>query len=141
MDMMTKTMSALIDELGAEHAELLPCTARLLELAATNSPELNATIEHCASKLGAALDNHVAQEENVLFPAFAREAGDQGLVGQFSGEHREILRLRDELLAAYRSGADARKLGGVATQLADLLGSHMSREDMILFPSARNMFG
>ncbi len=132
----TITYAALIDQLSAEHADLLPCTDRLLDLAASAGPELREAIDSCAAKLSTPLDSHIAQEDDVLFPAYARASGGEGLVAQFRAEHREILALRDELLAARASG-DAGKLGAISAQLAELLGDHMRREDVMLFPSAR----
>lgn len=132
------TFAALIDRLSAEHAELLPCTDRLLDLAAGAGPELREAIESCAAKLQAPLEIHIAQEDDILFPAYARASGGEGLVAQFRAEHRDILALRDELLAACNNG-DSRKLGAITSQLAELLGDHMRREDMMLFPSAREV--
>lgn len=137
MDAAVTNFHSLIDRLSAEHADLLPCTAHLMELASKNSQELGAAIERCAAKLGGALDTHIADEDHVLFPAYARESGDEGLVGQFRDEHREIEILRDELLAAHKSQAEVPKMAAIAARLADLLHSHMTREDMVLFPSAR----
>jgi hemerythrin-like domain-containing protein len=130
-------IAALIDQLSAEHAELFPCTERLLDLAASPLPELSQHIERCAPRLQAPLDAHIYQEDEVLFPAYAEASGDGGLVAQFTDEHRSLRALRDELLAAHRSGADAAKLGAIASRFADLLSSHMNREDVMLFPSAR----
>ncbi len=131
---------ALIDQLSAEHAELLPSTDRLLDLVAGPSAELRRAVEGCVAKLQAPLEEHIAQEDNVLFPAYARASGGEGLVAQFRTEHHEILALRDDLLAA-RDGGDDQKLALVAARLAELLGDHMRREDMMLFPSAREVLG
>lgn len=129
---------ALIDQLSAEHAELLPCTDKLLDLSAGAGPELRKVIESCVTKLQVPLEAHIAQEDDVLFPAYARASGGEGLVAQFRAEHREILALRDELMVARQNGDD-HKLGAVTAQLAELLGDHMRREDMMLFPSAREV--
>lgn len=127
----------LLDRLSEEHKDLLPCAERMAELASANSPELWAAVGEYAAKLGAPLEHHIADEDDVLFPAYARETGDETMVGQFRDEHREILKLRDELLAIHRLRKDLPRLGSVAARLADLLHSHMTREDMALFPSAR----
>lgn len=130
------TFAALIDQLSAEHAELLPCTDKLLDLAASGGPELREAIESCTAKLQAPLEMHISQEDDVLFPAYARASGGEGLVAQFRAEHCDILALRDELLVASDNG-DSGKLGAITSQFAELLGDHMRREDMMLFPSAR----
>lgn len=130
------TFAALIDQLSAEHAELLPCTDKLLDSSASRGPELSELIATCAARLQAPLDAHIAQEDEILFPAYANASGGEGLVAQFRTEHRDIVALRDQLLAAWRDGDDG-KLGGIVAAFAELLGDHMRREDMMLFPSAR----
>lgn len=131
------SFATLIDQLSAEHADLLPCTDRLLDLAACNGVELREAIEGCLAKLQSPLEAHIAQEDDVLFPAYARASGGEGLVEQFRSEHRDIIALRDELLTALGSN-NTRELGTVTARLAELLGDHMRREDMMLFPSARD---
>ena len=141
MDSIVKSASALIDELSAEHAELLPEIEKLMNLATVNAPALHAVVGQIADRIGAALDDHIAQEDKVLFPAYAEAAGNSGLVDQFTAEHREILGVRDALLAEHRAGGDSSKLGGIALRFADLLTSHMTREDMMLFPTVRDALG
>lgn len=133
-----RSIGILIDQLGIEHADLIPWTNKVMDAARSNSPELRDLVAQKAGTLGQALDSHIVQEDNVLFPAFANETGDEGLVGQFTEEHREILSLRDDLVSAHRDNANIGKLSAIAAQFADLLNSHMSKEDEILFPSARN---
>ncbi len=130
------TYDALIDQLSAEHAELLPWIDKILELAAGPGTGLRDTVIDGAARIRAPLEHHIAQEDDVLFPAYAQASGGNGLVAQFEAEHREILALRDELLAACESG-DGARLGSVTARFAELLGDHMRREDMMLFPSAR----
>jgi hemerythrin-like domain-containing protein len=133
-----RSAAILMDQLGAEHAELIPWTEKVMEAARSNSPQLTELVARQAGMLGQPLDSHIVQEDTVLFPAFAKETGDEGLVGQFSEEHRELLALRDEMLTLQREGAPVEKLADVASQFADLLNSHMTREDHVLFPSARH---
>ncbi len=130
--------NALIDRLSAEHVELLPWTDRTLDAASTAGRGLRELVAGHAAKIGEPLDQHIAQEDDVLFPAYARASGGDGLVAQFQAEHREITALRDALLVACAS-ADPRRLAEIATQFAELLGDHMRREDMMLFPSAREV--
>lgn len=139
MDNLMTSCSSLIDALSAEHAELLPQLERLMNVATANAPLLHTAVDEIAGRIGAALDEHIAQEDTVLFPAYAEAAGDSELVGQFGAEHREIMSLRDELLAVRSHGGDGAGLGGIALRLADLLISHMTREDMMLFPTMREV--
>jgi hemerythrin-like domain-containing protein len=130
--------SSLIDALSAEHAELLPEIEKLMNFATVNAPALRAFVGDIAGRIGPPLDEHIEQEEKALFPAYASAADDSGLVDQFSTEHREIRSLRDEMLAADRAGGcDGAALAGLVLRFADLLTSHMTREDMMLFPTMR----
>ncbi len=137
VDIDPQAIAAIIDQLSAEHADLLPRMARLGQLAAAKSPDLLGQIEQCADHLQAPLEAHIEQEDDVLFPAYIERTGEDGVVALFVEEHRDILALRDQLLAAAREGADQARLRELAARLADLLASHMNREDMMLFPSAR----
>ncbi len=128
----------LIDQLSAEHAELLPHVDELAGLAEARDQGLSQAIEGLAALLGEALDAHIAQEDDVLFPAYAEETGNEGLVQQFVEEHREIQSLRDELRALAADGGAALRLASITLSLADLLHSHMEREENVLFPSARH---
>lgn len=141
MDTQIRTDLALIDELSAEHAELLPEIERIMNLATISAPTLGDAIAALADRLGAALDHHIAQEDEVLFPAFADASDHTGVLDQFVQEHREIQALRDQLISAQRAGAARQELGQIALALADLLSSHMAREDMMLFPTIRERLG
>lgn len=113
---------------------------RVGALAAAADAELREAVAGGADKIGGPLEHHIAQEDNVLFPAYAQASGGPGLVAQFEAEHREILQLRDELLAACESN-DSPRLGMLTARFAELIGDHMRREDMMLFPSARDALG
>lgn len=134
------SFATLIDQLSAEHAELLPWVDRILALAASPGVELRDAVADGADKIREPLEHHIAQEDNVLFPAYAQASGGPGLVAQFEAEHREILQLRDELLAACENN-DGGQLGTLTARFAELIGDHMRREDMMLFPSARDALG
>lgn len=131
-------ITPLIDKLAAEHADLLPCTAHLTELAAARSPEIAAALDRCWPVLTGALDAHIDAEDEVLFPAIARAVGDEGMTALFREEHREIRALRSALDAVRKQGGDIERLFAAVLRLADLLNAHMTREDAMLFPSARN---
>ncbi len=127
----------LIDQLSAEHADLLPDMDGLLELSASRDSGLRSAIEACSAKLREPLDSHIVQEDTILFPSYAKANGGDGLISQFVDEHRQILALRDDLLRACES-ADAETTERIAGALAELLGDHMRREDMMLFPAIRD---
>lgn len=133
----TEQINTLIDQLSAEHADLLPDMDTLLELSTGRSSALKDAVEACSAKLCAPLDAHIVQEDTVLFPSYAKASGGDGLVSQFVSEHRQILALRDDLLRACGSG-DGETMAKTAAALAELLGDHMRREDMMLFPAIRD---
>lgn len=135
----TRLESGLLDELSAEHNNLLPELTALVELARRGDGDLAAAVDRIAPRLGAELQQHIAREDNELFPFFARETGDAGLVAVFVEEHREIERHRDALLKAHGRGAASAELARLVEPLADLLTTHMNREDQMLFPATRDL--
>lgn len=135
--MTTTSVTPLLDRLSAEHQELLPRVAELVELAEAGGDGLESAIDGVAELLRAPLEAHIAQEDDILFPAYADKTGDRTLVRIFYDEHREILALRDELLALRHKAPAGVSLSDAVLRLGDLLTSHMTREETMLFPSAR----
>lgn len=127
---MQSPLGQLIDWLGEDHATLWPLLDRLEQAALGH--ELTAVVDEARAVLDAELDAHIAAEDADLFPAL-REPLGEGVVAVFESEHREIQSLRDRLLAS----GDAAEAAGVAIALCDLLRSHTTREEAMLFPSAR----
>ena len=135
----SRPRGALIDALSAEHRALLPELARLAQ-EATGSPEsLKAAFERIAPLIGLPLDEHIANEDRELFPAYAACGGDAGILAFFTEEHVEILALRNRLLAAVQDNGDIDTVRSLAEQLADTLSSHMNREEEVLFPAMRDL--
>jgi iron-sulfur cluster repair protein YtfE (RIC family) len=132
-------MLAVIDRLTAEHEELLPRVNWLADLALAGDPSVPAEIDALAEVLQVPLDGHISLEDDVLFPAYAGATGEQGIVQVFFDEHREIQKLRDELLALRRGPSDARALAAAFLRLSDVLTDHMAREEAMLFPAAREL--
>lgn len=126
----------LIDTLSAEHRELLPQLARVSETVAASPASLKADFGRIAPLLGQPLDEHIANEERELFPAYATAGGDTAILSFFAEEHREILSLRNRLVAAIEDGEFA-AVRSLAEQLDDLLSAHTGREDEVLFPMMR----
>ena len=128
----------VIDQLLAEHQEVLPRVRRLAESAAADRLELERAYGDAAPLLGAPLEAHIALEDDVLFPAYAEASGAEDVVAQFRDEHRQILALRDELRACHEGRDDGgRSIVELSAALCELLSSHMEREEQVLFPSAR----
>ncbi len=81
------------------------------------------------------LDEHIRLEEDVAFSLIEQSVGEE-IVTPFRSEHTEIRSLRDEVLSRADAGVASFNL---CLQLCDLIQSHMQREDMMLFPSARDV--
>ncbi len=128
----------LIAALSAEHRELLPQLAGVSETAAAAPATLHAALGRIAPLLGLPLDEHIANEERELFPAYVAAGGDAGMLSFFTAEHREILALRNRLVAALEA-EDPDEIRSLAEQLADLLSSHIDREEEVLFPMMRDL--
>lgn len=126
----------VMGSLSAEHAEVRALLSQVAE--AAGSGDVTATARHINAGrdlLLGSLDEHIRIEDDELFPAIAETLGG-GIVGAFVEEHADIIRLRDEVLAA----ASAPPLAA-CLELCDLLESHTVREDQMLFPAARQALG
>ncbi len=132
---MAADLVQLIERLEQEHRAVREALGPLAGLAETGEAAgLSAALPKRAAVLVAGLDEHSTAEDEILFPAIAAVAGPE-LVGVFAAEHTEILALRDEL---YRPGGDG---PAACLRLWALLESHMDREELMLFPSARELLG
>ena len=114
------TLQPLIVEIQAA-AEVRDKTALLAKLVAGR-----AALTH-------ELDAHITLEEDVAFSIIGQAIGE-GIITPFRTEHTEIRALRDEVLAQADTGSAPFSL---CLQLCDVIQAHMQREDMMLFPSAR----
>jgi hemerythrin-like domain-containing protein len=132
---MPSDLLRLIDQLEREHAEVRAALGALGVLAeAEDAAGIAAALPGMAAVLAAGLDAHSGAEDETLFPAVADEIGE-GVIEAFAAEHAEILALRDEL---YRGGDGA---PATCQGLRALLESHMDREELVLFPSVRELLG
>jgi hemerythrin-like domain-containing protein len=125
----------VLTRLSDEHDTLLPLIVEIQAAAeAQDKTALIAQLIAGREALTHELDTHIALEEDVAFSIIGQAIGEE-IITPFRTEHTEIRALRDEVLAQ----ADA---GGVpfnlCLQLCDLIQAHMQREDMMLFPSARD---
>lgn len=129
-------MSAnILTRLSDEHDTLLPLIVELQAAAEVQDESaLLEEIEADRIALTQELDEHIALEEDVAFSIIGRAIGEE-IVTPFRTEHTEIRALRDEVLSQADAGVAPFNL---CMQLCDLIQSHMQREDMMLFPSARD---
>ena len=126
----------VIFRLSNEHETLLPLIAELQ--AAAEAKDTAALLDELTSSrtaLTQELDAHITLEEDVAFSLIEQSVGD-GIVTPFRTEHTEIRMLRDEVLSQANAGVASFDL---CMQLCDLIQSHMQREDMMLFPSVRDV--
>lgn len=79
LDASPKTITALLGQLSAEHAELLPHIDYLLQLATMRSPRLSDHIGKCEARLRTPIEEHIAQEDNLLFPVYTDRTGKTAL--------------------------------------------------------------
>ena len=130
-------MSAnVLTRLSNEHDTLLPLIVEIQAAAEAQDKDILITkLINGRTALTNELDAHIALEEDVAFYIIGQAIGEE-IVTPFRTEHTEIRALRDEVLAQADSGDEPFSL---CLQLCDLIQSHMQREDMMLFPSARDV--
>jgi hemerythrin-like domain-containing protein len=124
----------VLTRLSDEHDTLLPLIVEIQ--AAAETQDKTALIEKLMAGRAALtheLDAHIALEEDVAFSIIGQAIGEE-IITPFRTEHTEIRALRDEVLAQADSGGAPFNL---CLQLCDIIQAHMQREDMMLFPSAR----
>ncbi|WP_285713851.1 hemerythrin domain-containing protein [Erythrobacter oryzae] len=114
--------------LTREHEATLAAIDKLMATSAdhpgSRTMQLNA-IKHMIAK-------HALQEENVIYPMIAREAGDAA--GELNKEHGEVKAMLFELTRMDKTDP------AFATTLAQLRGAleeHMREEEDVLFPALR----
>jgi hemerythrin-like domain-containing protein len=124
----------VLARLSEEHDTLLPIIVEIQAAAeAQNETALFAELISGRAALTQELDAHITLEEDVAF-ALIGEAISEEILTPFRTEHTEIRALRDEVLSHVDAGVTPFNL---CLQLCDLIQAHMQREDMMLFPSAR----
>lgn len=123
-----------LTQLTQEHDALRMLLERIEAAAeARNALALSASLETARAALTTALDAHIALEETEAFSPIAETLG-AGLVAPFYEEHIEIRAARDEVYMRLEHGEAPY---AQALRLCDLILAHQRREDMMLFPSAR----
>lgn len=124
----------ILTRLSAEHETLRTYLERIQSAAeARDAAALAASLEAARAELSDELDAHIAVEESEAFSAIAETLGE-GLVAPFYDDHVEIRILRDEIYLRLAQGQSPYDL---CLRLCELILSHQQREDLMLFPSAR----
>ena len=75
------------------------------------------------------LKSHFKTEEEIVFPAMSKITEAKPTIEQLIGEHRDLERLVHELRQAQGS-----QLALLLREFADLLESHIRKEERVLFP-------
>jgi hemerythrin-like domain-containing protein len=133
---MRKMSTNVLTRLSDEHDSLLPIIVEIQEAAETqDATALFAELVTGRAALTQELDAHITLEEDVAFSLIGDAVGEE-IIAPFRTEHTEIRALRDEVLYQVDSGIAPFNL---CLQLCDLILAHMQREDMMLFPSAREV--
>ncbi len=126
----------ILTQLSSEHEQLRAHLERIQAAAEARDDErLRAALRAAHTALTDELDHHIAQEEAEVFATVSDELGE-GLLEPFREEHVVVRLLRDEALAAADRGESPH---AAALQLCELLLNHQQREDLMLFPSAREV--
>jgi hemerythrin-like domain-containing protein len=132
---MRKMNTNVLSRLSEEHDTLLPIIVEIQAAAETqDETALFAELITGRAALTQELDAHITLEEDVAFSLIGQAIGEEN-VTPFRTEHTEIRALRDEVLSQAEAGIAPFNL---CLQLCDLIQTHMQREDMMLFPSARD---
>jgi hemerythrin-like domain-containing protein len=134
--MVNKMNTDVLSRLSDEHETLLPLIAEIQ--AAAESQDTSALLDELTTGRAALtqeLDEHIRLEEDVAFSIIQQSVGEE-VVTPFRTEHTEIRLKRDEVLSQADAGIAPFNL---CLQLCDLIQNHMQREDMMLFPSAREV--
>ena len=128
-------MSAnVLTKLSDEHDTLLPIIVEIQAAAEAQDKDILITkLINGRTAFTNELDAHIALEEDVAFYIIGQAIGEE-MITPFRTEHTEIRALRDEVLSQADAGIAPFNL---CLQLCDLIQTHMQREDMMLFPSAR----
>ncbi len=126
----------VLTQLSGEHEQLRAHLERVQAAAEAHDDErLRAALRAASAALSDELDHHIAQEEAEVFAAVSEELGE-GLLEPFREEHVEVRLLRDEVLEAAERGKAPH---AAALRLCELILNHQQREDLMLFPSAREV--
>lgn len=123
-------------QLSQEHDALRIFLERIEAAAeARDTVALSVSLEVARAALTTDLDAHISVEEAEAFSPIAEALG-VGLVAPFYEEHVEIRATRDEVYT--RLERDEAPYAQ-ALRLCDLILAHQQREDLMLFPSAREV--
>ena len=115
----------ITDALLGEHGLFYALFDQISEAIATESDDLPALTRVLAGLLG----SHAKLEEDHLFPALKPHMGEMGPLAVMEMEHHQI----HELLQSISTTTDGEQLRQQTQALLDIVYSHFSKEEGILF--------
>lgn len=122
---------------GADHAACDADWADTERAVAQGGAAASAAWQH----FDQALRNHLAMEEEVLFPAFETRTGmTQGPTTVMRMEHAQMRGLLDQMASLARGGAWQDLLDQGDTLLM-VIGQHNAKEEGMLYPMAQDYLG
>ncbi len=125
----------VLTRLSDEHEALRAHLERIqIAAEARDDQALIEALRAAREVLTSELDAHIALEEGAFHDVV--EALGVGLFAPFHEEHIEIRRVRDGVITALENGAAPHT---TALWLCELILGHQQREDLMLFPSAREV--
>jgi len=122
-------------EVALAALDRLEAAAEALRGGASPEPHF-ATAREVHGLLCGAVRQHNEDEERALFPVL----GEDAPLGPFLEEHETLWKLEEDLATAI-DRADRERVARVSLDIADLLRTHIHRENEVLFPMARALLG
>ena len=127
-------MMDILTQLSSEHDELRAVLTHIEAAAeARDAAALTENLQMARATLTVELDAHIATEEIEAFDVISDTLGEE-LVAPFRADHAQIRATRDEVYEHLECGETPYE---ASMRLCTLLLSHQEREDLMLFPSAR----
>ncbi len=143
--MMLSRVSTLLQD---DHRRLLELWDECQKAAQTLDALKLAHLRNCFGKFAAGLRRHIQAEEKILFPRLEKRRIDTALTADplaiVRSEHREIEQILDnleELTRAREYSTVVHTLEGQPYDFAQLLASHISKEQEVLYPLIDRLLG
>ena len=131
-------MTSVVELLTSDHRN---SDTLFAEIEAEVARKSWATVGQKLVAFRAKMKTHYQAEENLLFPAMERVAGQPlGPVMVMRSEHQQILGLVEELTDAL-ARQDSDTFLGVSETLMILIQQHNMKEEQILYPMADSLLG
>jgi hemerythrin-like domain-containing protein len=125
----------LTDALLGEHAVIYELFEHVRDTI-PNSDDIR-DVHGAVAVVARLLVSHARIEEDMLFPHLDPHLGEMGPLTVMRDEHRDI----EDLLESAQRETDVAAAKATTSQLLDLAHEHFQKEEMVLFPLAREHLG